>query len=499
MNSTFPLLMLLAVLLSCQAPTESQQGEPTAFPNLILIIADDMAWNDSRPYGHPHIQTPNLAQMAAEGMRFTQAFLTTSSCSPSRSSIITGRYPHQTDAEQLHWPLPASQTTFVEQLKAAGYWTAQAGKWHLGSEVMDRFDLVLNNPRKGIPTIYSDTTEIPERDGSGCEDWVSLLQSRPTSQPFFLWLAAFDPHRVYKPNTIPTPHEPSDAIIPPYMPETPQVKEDFAEYYDEITRLDSYVGKVLNELQTQGIADNTLVLFISDNGRPFPRDKTTLYDGGIKTPWIVRWPARVPAGSTCDQLVSSVDIATTFLSLAGLEAGETFFGEDFSPLLLGETPTIRPHVYAEDHWHDFDDYTRAVRSKRFKYIRNFYPEFPNTPPADALNGKTYKSMRALRDAGELTEAQMRIFEQPRPEEELYDIVNDPYELDNLAQDEAYADTLAHYRQILSDYRSLTDDRLPPERSPDEFDRETGARTAEGGMNRGSKRERWGEAAMSRPY
>jgi len=270
-------------------------------PNIILFIADDQAWNDCGAYGHPHIRTPNQDRLAREGMRFDAAFLTCSSCSPSRSSIITGRYPHNTGAHQLHLPLPKEQITFVELLKKSGYWTAQAGKWHLGNFVKDRFD------------------QLNEGGGpSGCENWIPALRSRPKDKPFFLWLASFDPHRPYSPNTIPRPHKPEDVIVPPYLPDVPETRHDLAMYYDEITRMDGYMGQVLDELDKEGLADNTLVLFLSDNGRPFPRCKTTIYDSGIKTPFIVRWPGHIKPGSSCPNLVSSIDIAPTFLAAANL-------------------------------------------------------------------------------------------------------------------------------------------------------------------------------------
>ena len=155
-------------------------------PNFVLMIADDMAWDDSTPYGHETIRTPNLKRLADEGIRFDRAFLTCSSCSPSRASILTGRYPHNTDAEQLHWPLPAEQVTFVEKLREAGYWTAAAGKWHLGDEARDRFDLVREADTSGfmLPSGAAAAEGRFEQTGSsdlksGCADWVATLRDRP--------------------------------------------------------------------------------------------------------------------------------------------------------------------------------------------------------------------------------------------------------------------------------------------------------------------------------
>jgi len=473
--------------ISCHSTKEPKKPVDER-PNIVFIIADDMAWDDSGAYGHPHIQTPNIDKLAKNGMRFDNAFLTTSSCSPSRTSIITGLYPHNTNAEQLHWPLPSEKVTFVEKLKASGYWTAQAGKWHLGDSIKNRFDLVADVGTMGFQLSPTGEKTRQKGDGSGCENWVPVLKQRPQDQPFFLWLAAVDPHRPYSEGIIENPHSLEDVMLPPYFPDTSNVREDFAHYYNEITRLDEYVGRVIAELDSQGVSENTLVLFISDNGRPFPRDKTTLYDGGIKTPWIVKWPKKIKPNSVSKSLVSSIDIAPTFLGLAGLEPLSTFEGMDFSPLLTNSDTVIRNSIYAEDHWHDYEDYTRAIRTKEYKYIRNFYADLPNTPPADAFIGDTFQAMLKLKAKGELTKAQMACFTSQRPAEELYDVINDPYELENLAGNPDYEKKLMAMRSELKNMRKLTKDSLPTFRTPDEFDRETGKPNALRKRPRPSKME-----------
>jgi len=251
--------------------------------------------------------------------------------------------------------------------------------------------------------------------------------------------------------------------VPPYLPDVPEVREDLALYYDEIARLDSYVGKIMDELTEQGVEENTFVLFFSDNGRPFPRDKTTLYDGGIKTPWLVRWPRRVRPGSLCRQLVSSVDIAPTVLALAGLNVPSCFQGRDFSPLLKEPDGKIHDYVFAEDHWHDYEDLGRAVRSLRYKYIRNDYPDLPATPAADVGRSLTFTAMRSLETQGKLNENQKACFVKPRPAEELYDTANDPYELRNLIRDPRHAGALAEHRRALDDWsRRRTNSTARPE-------------------------------------
>ena len=455
-----------------------------------------MNWDDSGAYGHPSIRTPNIDRLAGEGMRFDSAYITASSCSPSRSSIITGRYPHNTGAEQLHWPLPAEEVTFVEQLRAAGYWCAAAGKWHLGPFVKDRFDVVREADVSGfqLPSAKPGETGRPAMvaaDPSGAAEWIPVLRERPVDKPFFLWLAAIDPHRDYQPGAVDPPHRPEDVRLPPYVPDTPEGRADMALYYDEIARLDENLGRVMEELDRQGVAGETFVLFFSDNGRPFPRDKTTVYEGGIRTPWIVRWPGRVAAGSVTESLVSAVDIAPTVLELAGLPAAPSFEGRSFAPVLEDPGRAIREHVFAEKHWHDYEDHARAVRSRRFKYIRNSYPDLPNTPGADAVRSPSYRAMQRLRGEGKLNPAQMACFVKPRPAEEFYDLQADPFELNNLADDPAYAQALAEHREILRQWSERTGDYVPSRRTPDEFDRETGEPTPARRRPRPSKMEMFG--------
>lgn len=478
-------ILVCSILLLCNC-ISSQKGEER--PNFVLFIADDMNWNDCGAYGHPTIRTPQIDRLASEGMLFKEAFLTTSSCSPSRLSILTGRYPHSTDAEQLHWPLPEGHTTFVEMLKRSGYWTGLAGKYHLGDAVRHHFGSIMEVGTAGFQLGADGKQQKMSGDGSGCESWVQLLNARPKDQPFFLWLAAVDPHRPYSKDIIQNPHQKEDVIVPPYLPDNDEIRTDLAMYYDEISRMDGYIGKVLEEIDRQGIGENTFILFISDNGRPFPRDKTTLYDGGIKTPFIVRWPSAVIPGSTAENMVSAIDIGPTILDLAGIDIPKHMDGLSFISVLKNPNAETRKEIYAEDHWHDFEDYTRAIRTKEFKYIRNFYPDLANTPPADAFRSMTYQSMLKLKAESKLNEAQLRCFEVPRPEEELYDIVNDPNELINIASNPAYLQQLIEMRGRLAFYRSTTNDTIPAYRTPDDFDRETGLPTIHRVRPRPSKAE-----------
>jgi len=449
------LLGTFTVLLC--APTTAVQPDR---PNLIVIIADDMAWDDCGAYGHPKIRTPNIDRLAEEGLRFDHAFLTCSSCSPSRSSINTGRYPHSTGAAELHMPIPADQKLFASALRDAGYYTAACGKWHMGNAVKRQYDLVR-----------------PGGDPAGYGHWLPVLRQRPKNKPFFLWLATTDPHRPYQADTIAEPHRAADAEVPPYLPDVTEVRGDFASYYDEIGRLDRWVGRILAELQAQGVDENTLLLFMSDNGRPFPRCKTTLFDSGVRTPFVVRWPARVAAGGVTHSLVSALDIAPTFCELAGAEMFPSFQGTSFVPILTDPTATTREWVFAEHNWHDYRAFERSVRSQRFLYIYNALPSVPCTPPADAVRSPTYTVMKHLLAAGKLNAYQSFCFDTPAPREQLFDVRADPYQLRNLAGDPESVQVLDQMRQRLAEWQDRTGDRQPSreELTPDGFDRTDGTK------------------------
>ena len=365
-----------------------------------------------------------------------------------------------------------------------------------GDEVLDRFDQVMAADTSGfqLPTGKAGQTgkfvESTQGDvRSGCADWVPLLRARPRDKPFCVWLAALDPHRPYDPELVGEQYQPDDVRLPPYHPDHEAVRDDYLAYYAEISRLDRFVGDVLTELERQGIADNTFVLFLSDNGRPFPRDKTTLYDSGIKTPFVIRFPGTVEPGSVSTSVISAVDIAPTILDLAECEIPQTIDGRSFRRLLEDPKRVIRPYAFAEKNWHDFEDHVRAVRGTQFKYIRNYYHDLPNTPPADAVRSPTYEVMKAAFQAGSLPPSQRGCFVAPRPQEELYDTSQDPHELNNLASDPRYQQQLTEMRTALRRWERATGDAPAELRTADEFDRVTGKPTP------ARRRPRWSKKKM----
>lgn len=404
-----------------------------AAPNFVVIIADDLGALDVGAFGHPVIRTPNIDQLAKNGMQFNNAFLTTSSCSASRASILAGLYPHSTGAPNLHDPVPADRKLVSSYLREAGYYTAAVGKWHLGEEVRSQFDLAIDPP-----------------GDSGAEGWIAALENRPRDKPFFLWLASRDPHVPYSDLTQDGPYQPEDAVILPIYFDAPGARENIAQYYTEISRLDGYVGAVVDELKVQGLMDNTYVIFLSDNGAPMPRGKTTLYDAGIKTPLIISGP-HVAAGSKTDALVSTLDLMPTVLALAGVKNVATMQGQEFTPLLASPQKTHREMIFAEQHDHGFPINKQAVRNNDYLYIHNIGENKTNCLLEVQPMGKELQQAFVEK---RLSKNQAYCFKNSVPPEELYDVKQDALQLHNLAEDPAKAGIKAAMRKKLDEQMAL---------------------------------------------
>lgn len=424
-------------------------------PNFIVVIGDDISQEDFGCYGHPFIHTPNVDKLAAEGIRFDAAFLTASSCSPSRISILSGRYPHNTGAQHLHLPLAGDAITIPKMLKQAGYYTAQAGKWHFGEAINDHFD----RREDGKP--------------SGSEFWLDVLRERPRDKPFFMWLASSDAHRTWSAQDIDNPHTIEDVIVPPFLLDTPEFREDFAQYYNEVSRLDSNLGKVREELQRQGVADNTMILFMADNGRPYARCKNSNYDSGLKTPFVISYPPITESnlGKSSDSLVSSIDIAPTIMELAGIDKPQTFQGVSFVAILKDPDTRTREQVFGEKNWHDFQGHERSVRTAKFLYIRNSFPDLELVPAADCWKDGQYAKILELDAAGNLP-PNFDWVGKHRPAEVLFEVEKDPQQIHNLSQNPEYQAVLNEMRERLDQWVEATGDVVPENPVPDFFDRKT---------------------------
>jgi len=446
--------MYLVMAISVNAQDSNER------PNIVFIIADDVSWNDIGCYGNDFVKTPNLDNLAAQGIKFTNAYLTASSCSPSRNSIITGRYPHNTGAPELHMPIPLAQIPFPLLLKQSGYYTVQSGKAHFGPHAERAFNKFYEKEDAG--------------DG-GEERWVQCLKERPKDQPFFAWFGSTDAHRPWGADEFKITHDPAEIEVPPYLVDEASTRQDLASYYNEITRLDHYIGLVVEELAHQQILDNTIIMFVSDNGRPFPGCKTRVYDRGMKTPLVVHWPQGIREGLVSNSLVSVIDIAPTFLEAAGVNIVPEILGKSFLSLFEHPDMEFRNYVFSEHNWHDYESYERMVRTKNFLYLINERPWMDQRGPADSNKGASFEDLKVRRDAGKLTPAQSDIFMAPRPRYELYDCISDPGQLVNVASLKKYQQVKKDLDHVLAKWMKETRDNVPDNLTKDLFDRETGTK------------------------
>lgn len=445
-------------------------------PNVVFFIADDVSWNDIGCYGNEAARTPRIDALAANGIRFDRAFLTASSCSPSRSSIITGRYPHNNGkASELHQPISGHLPWFPEALREAGYYTALSGKFHMRSTA----------PKKGPnarPLAFDHVDRGRNKANSGGHvNWLSVTQKRPRDQPFFFWFAAYDAHRDWDADNqwdadkYGPMHQAEDVVVPPFLSDDAVTRQDLASYYNEVTRFDYFVGVVVDELKQQGVLDNTLIFVLADNGRPFPRAKTRLHDSGMKTALVAHWPDGINEARASKSLVSVIDLAPTVLSVAGCEVPPSVQGVSTTPLLDGSSDIVRRYAFSEHNWHDYEAHGRAVRHDDLLLIRNFRTDLPWQGPADSVRSPSHQKLRSLQSRRELTAAQQDVFLAPRPEFELYNMADDPFQLTNLAENSEYAEPRKELTAVLDDWMEQTGDSVPAHLKADGFDRETGVR------------------------
>lgn len=447
----FSLFVSLFLWFSCE-PAESSEIEIVqSLPNIIIFVADDASWRDHGAYGNDIIKTPNIDLMAEGGLLFENAFLTTPQCSPSRISILTGLHPHATGAEDLHMPLPVNMTILPGYLSEKNYFNGHMQKTHYGPNADNQFDW------------YS-----PDLS----EDFPDFLDEAGES-PFFLWVGFTDPHRPY--GTAPEVNDPADVIVPPYHVDDEPTRVDLAQYYDEITRLDGQIGLFIEEVNRRGLEENTLIIYISDNGAPFPREKGTLYDAGTKTPLILYWPGQIDVGLRYDGLTSIIDLTPTILDLVGLEIPDFMHGESILQTLTDPSIAGREYIFTQRNWHDADEHMRSLRTDRYKLIRNdAYTELPHGTAADIGGSPTFRSLiQKMKNEG-LNEYQAKLFDVPRPRIELYDIDNDPWEINNVASHPDYWELARELSAVLDQWMEVTGDFSPHVRVRDDHtDRLTG--------------------------
>jgi len=439
---------------SAQSGVDDASGNP---PNILVLVADDAGWQDFGAYGNEQIRTPHVDRLSEAGLTFRRAFLTTPQCSPSRISMLSGKYPHATGAEDLHMPLPGEETILPTYLRReAGYLTGIMRKRHLGEPGNEQFDWY--DPADG-------------HDYGAFSTFLDRAQN--AGRPFFMWVGFSDPHRPYSEGTIQTPHDPDSVFVPPYLADTPSTRKDLAMYYDEISRMDENIGTFIEELEQRGLRENTLIVFLSDNGAPFPRAKGSLYDAGIRTPLIFNWPGQIESGRY-DGLTSVVDLAPTLLEVAGLSPVPDMQGHSIAEVFNDRSVPGRGFVFSERNWHDTDAHMRSLRTEDYKLITNGYPSRPFPIAADLGDSPAWFSLLEKKRAGTLTEAQSRLFQVPRPAVEVYYLPEDEWELQNVAGTPKHDPMIDSLTQRLHRWKQETGDFPPTRRTrADHTDRGTG--------------------------
>ncbi|MBT5901766.1 MAG: sulfatase [Opitutaceae bacterium] len=449
-------------------------------PNIVLIVSDDHGTDALGCYGNPVIQTPALDALAADGTIFTDANCTTASCSPSRSVILSGLHNHRNGTYGLehsfhHFKSFDSITSLPVILSENGYHTARIGKYHIAPESVYTFETVLSAGAANDPKTI------------GRSPWEMAEQSRPIiesddERPFFLYYATDDPHRAnaFTPDGLPTfdtyplpnkfgnrdegypgitpvVYDPADVIVPPFLPDTAASRAEIAEYYQSVSRMDEGIGHLIDILKAADQYENTVIIYLSDNGIAFAGAKTTLYEPGMKLPCIVREPGQTQTGRTQSAMISWVDIAPTLLDYAQIDATEIeLHGRSFrngvSKQLTGWN-----EVYASHTFHETTMYypMRVLKDRRYKLIFNIAHglEFPLAK--DLLQSPTWVSMQ---------KEGLELYGQRSPEAllhrdriELYDLKIDPHETINLADDPAHQKTRDRMIAKLQDFQNETKD------------------------------------------
>jgi arylsulfatase A-like enzyme len=421
-------------------------------PNVVLIHSHDLG----RQIGcyDRNVETPRLNSLAAEGAVFENHFVTAPQCSPSRGSLHTGCYPHVNGLMGLahhEWSLNDDVDAMAQLLADADYETHLFGLQHVTD---DPSDVGFQHDHTTWRIKPSSAALLKETRARTVADTVeTFVETDAYDEPFFASVGFFEAHRIgvdglfrFDDGTY-DPPDPEDVTCPPFVPDGPGAREDLAELEGMVAAIDDAVGRIVDVLDDNGLRDDTLVLFTTEHGIAFPRAKGCCFDGGIEAALVARLPGVIDPGSRYDELVSNVDVLPTVLELVdGADPGD-IDGRSFLPLVTGDEHLPRGQVFAEQTWHDRYNPMRAVRTERYKYIRNFWHLPTVTLTNDVFVSKAGREVRE------------EYYSANRTYEELYDLESDPNEYVNLAGDEAYE----HVREELEDrlvaWMRQTDDPL----------------------------------------
>ncbi|WP_440875647.1 sulfatase family protein [Thalassotalea sp. PLHSN55] len=429
-------------------------------PNIIWLVLEDISL-DLAVYGEQKVKTPNLDRLANQGIRYNKAFATAAVCSTSRSAFFTGMHAtsigahHHRSHISDNYQLPAHVKLMSDYMRNAGYVNLLMGP-------KQKTDF--NFDHQG-PVFDAQDGEIKYSGGAYTHAPIDInLLTRPAWQkyrsefsgkPFFAQINYSETHRTFisdKQN----PVDPATVNLPSYYADHDITRRDWALYLETVQTVDQKVGKLMADLAHAGALENTIIFIFGDHGRAMLRDKQWLYDGGIEVPLIV-WGQGIAKGKVSDQLISLIDIMPTSMNLAGIAVPDYIEGKVF----LGKNSESRDYIYAhKDRCDETDDRVRAVRDQQFKYIRNFWPEKPYTDfnTYKKLQYPVFTLMHKLHQQGKLTPEQASFYANTRPAEELYDTVNDPDEVHNLATNAQYKNVLTKMRQQLAHWQKSTGDQ-----------------------------------------
>jgi uncharacterized sulfatase len=435
----------------------------------MLLVGEDTGRHQGC-YGNDYAHTPNLDRLAEQGCRYTNAFTHAPVCAPSRCGLVTGRYPWTIGSHHMRSKLLSPPRMFTHELRDAGVHVA----W---------------------PTKTDFNFETPPDAADTFDDWIDTLGSDPPDGPAFLYrnfditheskVWDLNPHgaqsyaKALEELSADELHDPADAPVPPYLPDPYETRRDLARYHDNLRVQDRQIGRALDALDRAGIADETLVIYLTDHGRGLPREKRWCYDAGVHLPLILRWPGVIEPGSVNDELVAWVDLAPTILSLMGVDIPTDYDGQVF----LGDARAEpRAFVYAgRDRMDANFDYVRVVRSKRYHYIRNGFPQLPYASYQWYMEHEpTFQAMRNLHAHGRLEGDAALFMAETKAPEEFFDCDTDPDCLRNLADDPSHRAALERHRSAwdrfaeavpdlgLLDEQQLIDQRLVADQLDSEY-------------------------------
>ena len=476
------------VIVRAQDPEAEETSELPAAdprPNILLMIADDWSWPHAGAYGDSVVRTPEFDRVANEGILFKNAFCPAPSCTPSRLSILTGQYPHRIEEGGNHMiSFPKKFAVFPELLETAGYAVSR----------------------------YNKGANFGSRDGTGWKhdpagrDYGGLslfLDNMARDRPFFFWWGSENPHRPYDAVTSTSSPDPGEVEVPGFLPDVPLVRRDLSDYMYEVQQFDREVKRAIDILEARDLLENTIVIVTSDNGMPFPRAKANCYDAGTRVPLAVMWQGKTAAGQELDDFINLSDLAPTILEAAGVEIPREMTGRSFyyaideaaakkkfswwDRLLRRKDPRAdRDAVFVERERHGLGrgnepgleghlSYPiRGIRTAEYLYLVNFRPHlWPACDPPEFVDVDPSRSKTAVLETRESIDPAISAYFDlsfgKRPKEELYDVVNDPFQLNNLADDPTYADKKKSLERRLKRWMADTKDPRANGRDDDRWD------------------------------